>query len=126
MSPEVRTSQKYGLEADVYSMGVVLYEIFEEKLPEFDMQQSCIVWPAGFVFASAPLVKPLVLDDPKARSKAYDAALYLDHLLAFVKEDVARCNEFFGKTQLKDIGQLQQQANARTLEEMLRAVVEKK
>jgi serine/threonine protein kinase len=125
MAPEVRASEKYGLDADVYSLGVVLYELFEQKLPAFDMQQSRIVWPAA-AFPSSHLVVPLVLDDPKTRAKAFDAALYIDHLLAFVTKDEnnnvqARCVEFMAKTQLKDIAQLQAQSNSRALEEMLRA-----
>lgn len=43
MAPEVRNGTKYGLEADVYSLGILLFELFEEKLPAFDFNRQTIV-----------------------------------------------------------------------------------
>jgi len=34
---------KYGLEADVYSLGILLFELFQEKLPAFDFNRQTIV-----------------------------------------------------------------------------------
>jgi len=36
MAPEVRTSKAYDIAADVFSVGVVLYEIFALALPDYD------------------------------------------------------------------------------------------
>src|SRR5690348_1865807 len=36
MAPEVRTSKAYDVLADVFSVGVVLYELFALALPDFD------------------------------------------------------------------------------------------
>lgn len=43
MAPEVRTGTSYGLPADVYSLGILLFELFEQKLPEFDFERQTIV-----------------------------------------------------------------------------------
>lgn len=44
MAPEVRLGKAYNLSADNFSLGVVLYELFE-KLPEYDYQRQTLVLP---------------------------------------------------------------------------------
>jgi hypothetical protein len=38
----------YSFSADIYSLGLVLYEIFERKLPEFDRVKQVVVLPKTF------------------------------------------------------------------------------
>jgi len=45
MAPEVKTGV-YGYPADIYSTGLVIYEIIEQKLPEYDRQNSHIILPS--------------------------------------------------------------------------------
>ena len=43
MAPEVRNGTNYGVEADTYSLGILLFELFEERLPAFDFERQTIV-----------------------------------------------------------------------------------
>lgn len=43
MAPEVTFGKAYNLAADVYSLGIVLFEIFEGKLPQYDTQRHTIL-----------------------------------------------------------------------------------
>lgn len=53
MAPEVRLGKAYNLSADNFSLGVVLYELFE-KLPEYDYQRQTLVLPCyDFLVCSA-------------------------------------------------------------------------
>eukprot|EP01124_Arcella_intermedia_P023035 TRINITY_DN3569_c0_g1_i2.p1 TRINITY_DN3569_c0_g1~~TRINITY_DN3569_c0_g1_i2.p1 ORF type:complete len:673 (-),score=145.46 TRINITY_DN3569_c0_g1_i2:53-1999(-) len=54
MAPEVKTGSVYSYPADVYSMGLVMYEIFERQIPGYDQQRGMVVLPPQF--SSAPLV----------------------------------------------------------------------
>jgi serine/threonine protein kinase len=47
MAPEVK-SGNYGMSSDVYSIGLVLYEIFEKKLPNFDPDTKLTTVPKIF------------------------------------------------------------------------------
>jgi serine/threonine protein kinase len=47
MAPEVKRGQ-YSLPADIYSLGLVLYEIFERKLPLYDQARQTVVLPKSF------------------------------------------------------------------------------
>jgi len=40
MSPEVKNGTTYGFPADVYSLGVIVFELLEYTLPEFDAMVS--------------------------------------------------------------------------------------
>lgn len=42
MAPEVMVSTKYSAKADIFSLGMVLYEIFAQKLPYADVEQHMI------------------------------------------------------------------------------------
>lgn len=48
MAPEVKRGT-YNLPADVYSLGLVLYEIFEGKLPAFDQIRQTV--HSGFMYS---------------------------------------------------------------------------
>lgn len=47
MAPEVKRGQ-YSLPADIYSLGLVLYEIFERKLPFYDQNKQTVILPKTF------------------------------------------------------------------------------
>lgn len=66
MAPEVY-SGKYGLSCDIYSLGVVFYEIFERKpLTEvWDKTRQTLVLPKKFM--SSPIVVPMTALDPGSR-----------------------------------------------------------
>lgn len=53
MAPEVLRSEKYGEAADVYSYGVVLWEVITGRAPWEDMHPMQVVGAVGFQ-ASAP------------------------------------------------------------------------
>ena len=36
MSPEVKNERAYGTKADIYSVGVVAYELFSGELPTYE------------------------------------------------------------------------------------------
>jgi len=70
MAPEVK-SGNYSFPSDIYSLGLVIYEIIERKLPGWDKRACCIVLPD--VYAAKEIVKPLTEKDPLARLKAKEA-----------------------------------------------------
>jgi serine/threonine protein kinase len=47
MAPEVKTGN-YSFPSDIYSMGLVLYEIFEKKLPDYDPDTQKTTVPKKF------------------------------------------------------------------------------
>jgi len=65
MSPEVKTGGVYGFPADVFSLGIVLYELFQRELPPYDNTRQVAVLPTNF--RSAGIVLPCVHPDPKMR-----------------------------------------------------------
>eukprot|EP01128_Nolandella_sp_AFSM9_P003945 TRINITY_DN1736_c0_g1_i1.p1 TRINITY_DN1736_c0_g1~~TRINITY_DN1736_c0_g1_i1.p1 ORF type:complete len:774 (+),score=114.21 TRINITY_DN1736_c0_g1_i1:77-2398(+) len=45
MSPEVQKGGVYNFSADVFSYGVICYEVFNEKLPDYDISRRTVVIP---------------------------------------------------------------------------------
>jgi len=87
MAPEVRYGKAYSLSADIFSLGVVLYEIFENKLPDYDKEQMVIVIHS-FNFPAGPLISPMLNLNPKQRPSAEDVAKQLNNILQYVVEKV--------------------------------------
>jgi len=85
MAPEVRNGNPYNLSADIYSLGVVLYEIFENKLPDYDREQMMIVI-RSFNFPSGKLIKPMLNLNPKDRPSAESITKQLNKVLHYVIE----------------------------------------
>jgi len=64
MAPEVKMGT-YGFPSDIYSLGLVLYELFEKKLPDYDPNTQRTTVPMQF--QSAPVVLPCINALPHSR-----------------------------------------------------------
>lgn len=79
MAPEVK-SGAYGLPADIYSFGLVLFEIFSGVLlPYWNPSTQHLTLP--YVFNSSPLVLPCINRDPSLRPSSLQVSQHLDWLL---------------------------------------------
>jgi len=87
MAPEVKTGV-YSFPADIYSLGLVLFELFEKKLPSFNDYTQVTSLPAKF--QSSPCVLPCVNPDPKNRPKINQL---IDVLEGLIKGIVSRVKE---------------------------------
>jgi serine/threonine protein kinase len=79
MAPEVKHGNFYSCPADIYSMGLVFYEIFEKALPLWDQYASRVRLPS--VFQSASLVCPCIQSDPNRRPNADTVVDVLDKMI---------------------------------------------
>jgi len=78
MAPEVKKGQ-YNFSADIYSLGLVLYELFERRLPGFDQNIMAPVLPAQF--QSSAVVLPCVNTSPDKRPSAAKVVSLLDTMI---------------------------------------------
>jgi len=87
MAAEVKDGKNYSFPADCYSLGLVLYEIFSGKLPEFDQQTQLAVLPSsGFPFRIS-LIEPCVKSKPEERYKSNDIVDQINqHVEVLVKK----------------------------------------
>uniref|UniRef100_A0A6B2LB98 non-specific serine/threonine protein kinase n=1 Tax=Arcella intermedia TaxID=1963864 RepID=A0A6B2LB98_9EUKA len=85
MAPEVRRGE-YGLEADIYSIGLVFYELLERKLPGWDETKACVVLPPQF--ESFPIVIPCINYQPERRPTAQQVVKALDKLIMDMVEAI--------------------------------------
>lgn len=84
MAPEVRTSKAYDVLADVFSVGVVLYELFALALPDFDDATEQDIFQAHSSYLGGQLVEALVSHTPAHRPPMLLVAEALEHILVFV------------------------------------------
>jgi len=87
MAPEVKAGF-YSFPADVYSMGLVLYEILELKLPPWDKSLDHIIFPEKYQFQQ--IIEPLIRNDSSQRLSAKDSLNYFDNQLVKVVVDNIR------------------------------------
>jgi len=87
MAPEVKIGQ-YSFPADVYSLGLVLYEIFEKKLPNYDPMQQRVVLPPAF--HSASVILPMVSHKPDSRPTAQHTITVLDKMVNNIVETIRK------------------------------------
>jgi len=85
MAPEVMFGQAYSLSADVYSLGIVFYELFENKLPQYDHDRRTILLES-YTFMCCGIVLPMLHLTPSKRPKALIIAERLDTILREVAE----------------------------------------
>eukprot|EP01127_Copromyxa_protea_P018246 TRINITY_DN5698_c0_g2_i1.p1 TRINITY_DN5698_c0_g2~~TRINITY_DN5698_c0_g2_i1.p1 ORF type:complete len:755 (-),score=74.70 TRINITY_DN5698_c0_g2_i1:66-2300(-) len=78
MAPEVKRGQ-YSLPADIYSLGLVLYEIFERKLPLYDQNRQTVVLPK--TFQSASVVMPCLNPVPERRPTIHHVVKVLEKMI---------------------------------------------
>jgi len=87
MAPEVKLGM-YSYSADIYSLGLVLYEIFELRLPDFNPYQQTIVLPK--YFQSAPVVYPCLDRNPNNRPSCPEVVAALDKTINNILQTVRR------------------------------------
>lgn len=85
MAPEVKRGQ-YSFPADIYSLGLVLFELFEKKLPFFDQVRQIVVLPNSF--QSASVVMPCLNQVPEKRPLASRVVGVLDKMIRNIVESV--------------------------------------
>mmetsp|Transcript_21957 Transcript_21957/g.24535 ORF Transcript_21957/g.24535 Transcript_21957/m.24535 type:complete len:392 (+) Transcript_21957:43-1218(+) len=91
MAPEVRQGE-YDYAADIYSLGIVFYELFEGKMPEWDKMKMKTVLPKKF--PSDILVRRMIAPNPKTRPTAKKVSTLLDtYLRGVLKPLLPECAE---------------------------------
>eukprot|EP01121_Diplochlamys_sp_Union-15-3_P020758 TRINITY_DN8186_c0_g3_i1.p1 TRINITY_DN8186_c0_g3~~TRINITY_DN8186_c0_g3_i1.p1 ORF type:complete len:542 (-),score=79.06 TRINITY_DN8186_c0_g3_i1:92-1717(-) len=121
-APETKLSQ-YSKLADVYSMGLVLYEIFEAKLPRWNKKHKVAVLPE--IFNGQQIILPCVDHNPDKRPSAEQLLGSLD---AWVKKILYDVINTLDDKQLKEIGidaNKKEEATVNTLYNYLIAKVDK-
>lgn len=85
MCAEMKTSE-YDFPIDVYSMGLVLYEILEGTLPGWNKTNKIAVLPD--IFLGCEIIEPCLNQDPKKRPTAYDLLAALDGWLNNILQEL--------------------------------------
>jgi len=78
MAPEVKAGV-YCFPADVYSTGLVLYEILEERLPPWDKSTEQIELPSHYYYQK--VIGPLICREPRGRKTSKEAIVLFDEQL---------------------------------------------
>lgn len=68
MAPEVKMGMPYDFSADIYSLGLVLFELFEMKLPHYNQMTQSVELPHSF--KSSTIVLNCIARNPKLRPNA--------------------------------------------------------
>jgi len=85
MAPEVKRGQ-YTFSADIFSVGLVFYELFERKLPGWDDNRKIIILPNQF--QSYSMVIPCVNTVPERRPTAGQVVKALDNMIVGIVESI--------------------------------------
>lgn len=87
MAPEVKAGH-YDYSADIYSLGLVIYELLENKLPQYDQIRGSVLIPAQY--DSRDIVQPCLSSNPNKRPKASDVVHKLDCVIRNIIESVRK------------------------------------
>lgn len=85
MAPEVKRGV-YTFSADIYSIGLVLYELFERKLPAWDDNRKIVILPANFRYQH--IIVPCVDITPERRPNANQVIKILDQMIISIVESL--------------------------------------
>lgn len=92
MAPEVKEGKDYSFSADIYSLGLVLYELFEKKLPHYNEELQVIELPKQF--NSSNVVLNCINSNPKRRPTA---STVVDILNKIIRNILFKVKEFLPK-----------------------------
>jgi len=81
MAPEVRNGN-YGFAADVYSLGLILYEIFSGKMPHFNPTTMTTTLPQQFSYSK--LILPCIDKEPTKRPTSFQIGQMLDTMISSI------------------------------------------
>jgi len=85
MAPEVKRGV-YTFSADIYSIGLVFYELFERKLPAWDDNRKIVVLPTNFRYQH--IIVPCVDVTPERRPTAAQVIKILDKMIVDIVESL--------------------------------------
>lgn len=95
MAPEVKKGLPYDFSADIYSLGLVIYELFENKLPHYNQITQTTELPSQY--KSKYIVSQCIKTNPKERLKAHQVIeqlnLLITNILTRVKDLLAKEDE---------------------------------
>lgn len=98
MAPEVKLGQ-YDYSADIYSLGLVIYELLEKRLPQYDQIRATVVLPAQY--DSKEIVGPCLSPDPRRRPKASEIVHKLDCVIRNIIQSIRK---HLKEDELKEMG----------------------
>eukprot|EP01130_Rhizamoeba_saxonica_P018656 TRINITY_DN9407_c0_g1_i2.p1 TRINITY_DN9407_c0_g1~~TRINITY_DN9407_c0_g1_i2.p1 ORF type:complete len:441 (-),score=67.46 TRINITY_DN9407_c0_g1_i2:50-1372(-) len=78
MAPEVKRGQ-YSFSADIYSLGLVMFEIIEGNLPYYDQYRQTVLLPQAF--NSSAVILPCLNANPNRRPNAMQIVQVLDTII---------------------------------------------
>jgi len=88
MAPEVANSSNYSFPSDLFSYGVVIFELFNEKFPEYNTNLKKVIIPSDCLGYS--IIKECTHIEPEKRPTASQVIDSLDLLITTFTKSVAR------------------------------------
>jgi len=85
MAPEVKMGV-YTFSADIYSTGLVLYELFERKLPSWDDNRKVVILPQYYKYQN--IITPCIDTNPEKRPTAAQMVQRLDQMIIKIVESL--------------------------------------
>lgn len=98
MAPEVKMGH-YDFSADIYSLGLVIYELLEKRLPQYDQIRGQVIIPRDY--DSKDIVGPCLSADPSRRPKASEIVHKLD---CVIRNIITNIRKMLKEDELKDMG----------------------
>jgi len=98
MAPEVKMGH-YDFSADIYSLGLVIYELLEKRLPQYDQVRAQVVIPHAY--DSKDIVGPCLSPDPSRRPKASEIVHKLD---CVIRNIITNIRKTLKEEELKELG----------------------